>query len=463
MTNETTANVIRLFEEAVGHHQKDELDQAAPLYRAYLALVPDDAQAWTNFGALLRKRGQFQAAIAAHRRGLRHDPDHENAKNNLANALNEAGEYRAAIKLRKELLAKDPESLAALRNLAVPLRGEWRHEEVVELIDAAEARADLSDHGELILQRGLSNLMLGRYRAGFADFEHRYAGDEVQLPEDLPFPRWEGQPIDGKRLLILPEQGFGDAILMARFLPRLIGMGADVTMIVKPPLLRLFEGLPDTLGAHLKIVPHARKSDPFDYYTPNMSLPTLVGFSEDDPVPPPPKLSIPQESRDRARQLLAPFDEWFKIGVVWTGSLTYRANHRRSSGPEHFARLAEVPGVQLFSLYKGDAHQAFLESGMAGLIMDACGNDQDFADTAAIIDEMDLMITTDTAVVHVAGSLGKPIWNMLAHEGFWLYGTGDETPWYPNMRLFRQQSNGDWPEVFGRVEIALRSQLEKAP
>ena len=116
--------------------------------------------------------------------------------------------------------------------------------------------------------------------------------------------------------------------------------------------------------------------------------------------------------------------------------------------------------MQLFSLYKGDAHEDFQNSGMSGLILDACGHDRDFADTAALIEQMDLLITTDTAVVHVGASLGKPIWNLLTWEGFWLYGDGDTTPWYPSMRLFRQRANGEWPELFERVEAELRAHLD---
>ena len=243
---------------------------------------------------------------------------------------------------------------------------------------------------------------------------------------------------------------------MARFLPKLKAMGCEVTMVVKKPLLRLFQRL-EGLD---RIVQVARKSEPYDYYSPNMSLPHFVGMPDDVP-PPLPRLTIPDDSRTRAAKIVRPFEKHFKIGVVWTGSLSYRANHRRSTSPESFLGLAQVPGVQLFSLYKGDAHKEFLEGGMSGLILDACGRDRDFADTAALIDEMDLMITTDTAVVHVAGSLGKPIWNMLTWEGFWLYGSEDTSPWYPSMRLFRQKTSGDWPGVFAEVEEELRTLLAK--
>ena len=445
--------VKEAFALAVEKHRAEALDEAAPLYRLVLSHAPQNAVAWTNFGALLRKQKHFAEAIACHRRALEEDPGQKNARANLANALCDIGEAEEAARIREELVAEDPDNWDKIRDLAIAYRGCWRNQDAVDLIDRTEARLGPFDNGTL--QRSLAHLMLQNYAEGFRDFESRYSGDEVSLPQDSPWPRWEGQDIAGKRIMILPEQGFGDAILMARFLPGLKAMGAaEITMVVKKPLERLFR---DLEGVD-RMVSAARKSDPCDYYSPNMSLPHFVGMPGNVP-PPLPKLHIPEDSRARARKITAPHKDKFKIGIVWTGSLTYRANHRRSTTPESFLGLAGVPGVQLFSLYKGDAHKDFVESGMCGLIVDACGADRDFADSAAIIDEMDLLITTDTAVVHVAGSLGKPVWNMLTWEGFWLYGAGDTTPWYPSMRLFRQKTSGAWPPVFDEVEAALRAHL----
>lgn len=445
-----------LFDRAVSHHREGRLEEAAADYRALLAGSPRSATAWTNFGSLLRRQSHFLEAIAAHRKSLEIKPDNDSALLNLSNALCDAGFAEEAIGIRTELLAKDPDNLDRIRDLAVAYRGCWRNQDAVDLVDAAEQRLGKSE--PLRLQRSLAHLMLGNYAQGFADFEYRYSGDEVALPTNAPWPRWSGEDLKGKRLVILPEQGFGDAILMSRFLPRLREMGpAEVAMVTKPPLQRLFARL-DGVD---RLIPAARKSDKFDYYTPNMSLPHLIGLPDGAP-PPLPNLNIPADSRERAKAMVRPFGDRFKIGVVWTGSLTYRANHRRSTGPESFLGLATVPGVQLFSLYKGDAHKDFLAGGMAGLILDACGNDRDFADSAALIDEMDLLITTDTAVVHIAASLGKPVWNLLTWEGFWLYGSGETTPWYPSMRLFRQRANADWDELFTRVEAELRAHLELA-
>jgi tetratricopeptide (TPR) repeat protein len=442
-----------LFQRAVDLHREGKLDEAEPLYRNYLVLRPNDPRAWTNLGALLRGRGLHVPSVAAHRKALQIDPGLDSARNNLANALADNGNFDEAAPIRRAFHDAEPDNPIRLRDLCAALRGLDRHEEVIALVDAAEAR--LGAIGECLLQRSLSHLMLGNYRQGFADFEHRYEGDEVSLPENAPWPRWRGESLKGKHILVLPEQGFGDAVLMARFLPGLKARGARVSMVVKPPLRRLFsrlDGLDHMLDA-------ARTALKFDFYTPNMSLPHLVGLPDGKP-PPPPRLTIPEDSRVRARALTAGHRDTFRIGVVWTGSSTYRANNRRSATPESFLGLATVPGVQLFSLYKGDMHKDFLKSGMAGLILDACGNDRDFADTAAIIEKMDLLIATDTAAVHIAATLGRPVWNLLSREGFWLYGRGDTTPWYPSIRLFRQRTQGDWPELFARVEAALRAHLE---
>jgi tetratricopeptide (TPR) repeat protein len=442
-----------LMQTAVARHRDGKLDEAEQLYRKYLAISPNNAHAWSNMGALLRARGLYEPSIAAHRKALQVDPGQQAARINLANALADHGCFEEAEILRREFYEADPDNPIRLRDLCAALRGLGRHDAVIALVNATEAR--LGEVDECLVQRSLSHLMKGNYKQGFADFERRYAGDEVSLPGNAPWPRWQGESLENKKILITPEQGFGDAILMARFLPRLKALGAEVSMIVKPPLRRLFERL-EGLD---KMQDAARTTQSFDFYTANMSLPHHVGLPDGGP-PPLPCLHIPEDSRVRARALTAGFSKTFKIGVVWTGSTTYRNNNLRSTAPESFLGLATVPGVQLFSLYKGAAHDAFLNSGMAGLIVDACAADRDFADTAAVIEKMDLMITTDTAVVHIAASLGKPVWNLLSRTGYWLYGAGDTTPWYPSMRLFRQTTERDWAGLFDRVEAALRTHLE---
>jgi len=443
-----------LLQQAVQLHQDGDRAKAEILYRQCLQAAPHLAIVWSNYGALLREDKKFKASVANLRRALELDPTQNSIRSNLANALYSLGEFHEAIELREQLVTESPDNVEHIRMLAAALRGAWLNQEAIELVDDAEAR--LGPSSDFILQRGLAHLMLGHYRRGFKDFETRFDGPEISLPEDVLWPRWNGEPLEGKKIVVFPEQGFGDFILASRFLPALKAMGPQICLLVKKPLLRLVGKVQGVDELRDTIV----KSEQFDYYTPALSLPYFTGLTHDN-IPPPPQLTIPDDCRAKACRTVAPYKNRFRIGVVWTGSQTYLTNHRRSTKPESFLGLARIPGVQLFSLYKGEAHADYLNSGVASLIADACGDDRDFADTAAIIDEMDLMITTDTAVVHIAASLGKPVWNLLSYEGFWLYGAEDTTPWYPSMRLFRQTSVGGWDELFERVETELRRYLDE--
>lgn len=431
-----------------------DLDGAQAAFARVLSRDPANWSAWSNLGIVLKRMGRAGPSVAALRRAQSLAPDDRRVASNLASALLQAGEAEEACSIRRRLWETGRGESRDLRNYALALRKCWRNEDAIRLVDAAERAHGTDALGEARLQRALAHLVLGDYARGFADFESRYLGGEVALPENAPWPRWAGEDVAGRRIVVLPEQGFGDALLFARFLPALKAMGATVTHVLRPPLARL---LAEADGID-HVAPHASVRDSFDFYTPNASLPHLVGLPPDGP-PPPPRLVIPDDSRARARALVAPFDGAFRIGMVWTGASRYAGNARRSTTPDRFLPLAEVPGVQLFSLHKGEGHAALRETGMEGLIVDACADDRDLADAAAVIDEMDLMITTDTAVVHVAASLGKPVWNLLDHEGYWLYGTGDTTPWYPSMRLYRQPAPGDWESVFARVTADLRRLL----
>jgi hypothetical protein len=446
---QTATSERALMERAIAHQNAGRYAEAEPLYRAILAQRPLSSAAWSNLGVILRSTARYDASVRAHRRAyaLARTPT---IVNNFANALHDSGRFAEALPLRRALYERSERSVVRLRDYCATLRCLGRHEEAIALLDRAEAEGWLE--GEPVLQRSFSHLTLGHYEQGFRDFEARFHGNEVRLPE-IGLPRWMGEPIEGRRLLVTPEQGFGDAVMVARFLPRLKAVtGAHVTLWAKKPLRRLFEGVE---GAD-RVVSSTAEAGDCALYTPNMSVPMLVGLEGGTP-PPPARLSIPDDSRARARARVGPFEGMLKVGIVWTGSLSYRANHRRAAGLERFLPLAEIPGVQLFSLYKGDAHDTLAASGELGTIVDACGDDRDFADAAGIMDALDLMVTTDTAVVHVAASLGKPVWNLLAYEGFWLYGLGERTPWYPSMRLFRQPEPGDWDSVFAAVGRELRA------
>lgn len=442
------AGAANLRARAVAAHRAGRLDEAFPLYREHLRQTPSDAHAWTNLGALLRKRGQHDAAALCQRRAHALAPDDAAILGNLGNALHDSDALDEALEVRRALVAARPGAAEAHAMLSATLRGLGRAREAVAAADAG-LRVAPGD-GELRVQRALSLLAAHDWRAGFEAFGARWETGEL-MRAACPVPEWQGEDPAGKRILVLPEQGFGDALLMTRFLPELAARGAEVLLAAKPALMRLFDGLP---GVSRLMTTGAAWPDA-DFSAHMMDLPRWLGMPDDGPPPSPP-LTVPDRSRARAARLTAPFAGRLRVGVCWSGSVTYRANFKRSFGPERFLPLAGIPDVQLFSLYKGPLLEAFRADPASALIVDASGADRDFADAAATILEMDLVITMDTAVAHLAGALGKPVWNLLAYAPFWLYGpSGAGTPWHPSMRLIRQARPGDWDGVFAEVAAGL--------
>ncbi|MEM9047542.1 MAG: tetratricopeptide repeat-containing glycosyltransferase family protein [Pseudomonadota bacterium] len=439
-----------LRQQAIDAHQNGDLDRALGLYRMFLANRPEDAAIWSNLGALHRKKKAFPAAVACQRRAVELSPDSSDFLNNLGNALYDNGDLAESLVTRQRVLQLRPGQPEPLQYVATALRGLNRHAEAVAVCN--EGLTLDPTHNELRIQKAMALLALGEYATGFDLFEARWSGDEVSKPK-LKEPEWQGEPIDGKTLLVMPEQGFGDTVLMARLLPALKERyGARIVLACKAPLMRLFADL-DGVDILAEI---GTKKPPVDSWVSMMSLPRFVPLTREQ-IPPPARLSVPEAAKTRAEKLLAPHRGRLKIGVLWSGSVTYRANHKRSFPMDRFYQLAAVPGVSLFSLYKGPLHEAFLGSGLASVVVDAAGSERDFADTAALVQGLDLVVTMDSAVAHVSGSLGAPVWNLLHFSAYWLYAPWPDTsPWYPSMRLVRQPKPDDWDSVFDVVERDIR-------
>ena len=452
-TTETTSGGLTLRElraQAIAEHQAGNLDAAKPAYRRCLLHNPADAAVWSNLGALHRREKDYDTAVACQRRAIEIAPDSIDYLVNLGNALYDAEVLEESVEVRKRAARLRPEDPVLWQYVAMSLRGLNRYREAIDV--CVRGLALDPHHVELRIQKSLAELALGDYPTGFTSFEARWDGDEISKPT-LSEPEWDGSDPAGKRLMVVPEQGFGDTILMARLLPALKARGAWVCLACKPALARLFEGLPGL--DHLGMIGGPKPG--LDAWVSMMSLPRHLGTTLDT-VPEPARLSVPDAARRRAAAIVAPFRNRFRIGVLWSGSVSYRANHKRSFGQQRFLQLAQIPGVQLFSLYKGPLLNEFRKSGLASLVVDAAGNDQDFADTAALIEELDLVVSMDSAVVHLAGSLGAPVWNLLHFAPYWLYGSSEtRTPWYPTMRLVRQPSPGDWDSVFDQIEADIRA------
>ena len=442
-------DLAALRQTACNLHQDGKQAEALAGYQRYLSRRPRDARIWSNLGALLRSMSQHEDAARAHARAYALDPELPGVRNNYANVLSDIGRYDEAIALRHAILATDPAEANQKPLIGRALRGQGRYADAIDYLQ--EALGAHPEDAELRLQLAFAQLGAGEYAAGFESYRARWDTDEMK-PVDLPLPRWAGEDLSGKRVLVSPEQGFGDAVLVLRFLPLLKAQAATVFCLTEKPMTRLFDGLSgaDWTG------PTLSKETTLDTYLTLMDLPRL-GLTDRGNIPPPTKLTVPEDSRARAQAIVAPFAKAFRVGVVWSGSATYKGNAFRSFTHREFLPLTETSDVQLFSLYKGRFLEAFRNDGSAAFIVDAASSDRDFGDCAALMQEMDLIITSDTATAHIAGSLGLSTWVVLHWDPFWVYThAGETTPWYPSMRLFRQDAPLDWQSAFRKVGEAFK-------
>lgn len=441
-----------LKRRAIDAHRAGDLKRAQQLYAAHLTTQPNDAGALSNLGVLNRSIGRHSVALELQRKAHHLNPNDTGIQTNFANILSDLGEYNASIALRNGLLAEKQDHLDHIAMVGRCHRGKGDYDAAIaHLKDALKKHPD---DPELNMQFAFACLGAGDHVTGFEAYRARWVAGEL-TPRNLDILEWSGQPLDGKTVVVLPEQGFGDAVFYMRFLPILKDLGATVRVCAEAPVLPLVAELEDAD----EVVLFERENIIGDYWVNLIDL-ALYHFRSSDHWPDPTRLTVPDTSHQRARERVAPFDEFFRIGVVWSGSETYKGNAFRSFQPVEFTTLAALPNVQLFSVYKGKGMRTFEGAGLSGLIVDAASDDRHFGDCAATMMQMDLVITSDTATAHIAGSLGVPTWVLLHWDPFWVWRhSGEATDWYPSVRLFRQDQPRDWAGVFEKVRTALTTEL----
>lgn len=434
------------------------LPEAETAYRRALALQPDYVEAHNNLGAVLKEMQRFPEAEAVCRRALALRPDFAEAHNNLGLALKEMHRFPEAEGAYGQALAIDPGYAQAHNNLGILLQDLQRFPEA----EAAYGRALASDpgHADASFNLGLLFLRTGRLAEGWPLYEFRYHGNrtEQRIPlPDLPCPQWQGESLAGKSLLVWPEQGFGDGIQFVRYLSRLKAAGASrVTLVCKPPLQALFQGLE---GADGVLTPdEARQAPAHDFWTFLLSMPLHLGTTLDSIPAAIPYLQAPPE-RLAAWQGRLPAGK-LRIGLVWKGSTAHRNDrHRSLPNLAALAPLWKIPGAVFVSLQKGQGEEEAATPPPGQPITHLGSDIADFADSAAIVAQLDLVITVDTAIAHLAGALGIPCWVLLPKMGAdwrWLDDRAD-SPWYPgSLHLFRQQAPADWSATILEVAEALR-------
>ena len=442
------------FQEAVDLQKAGKFSEALQSYDQAIALSPGNANAFNNRGNVLQALNRFEEALASYEAAIALKPDHANAFNNRGNALQALKRFDEARASFEKATALRPDDAEILRNQGVVLFELKRFEEALASYDKAIALRP--NYAEALKNRGLLRLLLGRYDSGWPDYEWRWKAEDCQTqPPPIAAPPWQGEEIAGRSIAVYVEQGFGDIIQFARYLPLLARRKAKVTLIVTEKLHRLLS----TLEGELEITASIKAARTFDFQCALMSLPLHFGTTLS---------SIPsQVPYLRAEPKL--IESWtdriasagLQIGIVWQGNPIGRADWGRSFPLSELFPLARIAGVRLISLQKHHGLDQ-LRNIPQDVAIQILGEDFDagsdaFVDSAALMARLDLVITPDTSVAHLAGALGCPVWIALKHlpDARWLLDRED-SPWYPSARLFRQEREGDWTGVFSRMERELQ-------
>lgn len=421
---------------------------AEAFFRRGLVLDPGSAALNCDLGACLAEQDQHEAAAAVCRRALRCAPALARAWLNAGRAAIGRGWHRQAVRLDQRCIALNPGFADAYSNLCVALtfRGEGGRGAAVAT-RAVTLEPGVAKHR---YNRSMALLKAGRFAEGWPEYEARRLIPRLGLRAPAPNDRsWNGEPLDGRTILLREEQGFGDTIQFIRFAERLKEMGASTIVSCRPSLHRLVAGC---RGVDRVIAPDAEADLAFDHTAYLLSLPRWLVRSIADIPARTPYLSVAPELAAvwRSRVERAP---GVRVGVVWAGNPNLgntsrsSANRRRNIAPERLEPLFAVPGISWFSLQKDRADAP----GHLPLI-DLMDEVRDFADTAALVQSLDLIIGVDTAVLHLAGALGRPSWMLSRFDNCWRWLSGrDDSPWYPTLRLFRQEKPMDWEPVVARV------------
>jgi tetratricopeptide (TPR) repeat protein len=459
----------RQFEQAIAH------------FEHALALRPDYAEVHNNLGNVYQEQGKLEEAIACYRTALSIRPDFSEIHSNLGNMLQFIGEFEEAFDHFQQAIAAQPDNAGAYNNLGIALRN---HGQIEASFAAYERAIELNpEFVEAHWNKALTQLLNGELHQGFAGYESRFQWSRFQQQtpaRSYPQPRWDGSPLNGKTIFLYAEQGMGDTIQFVRYATLVAQRGGIVIIESQPALVDLVQTVPGVQ----QVLPYGSSPPAFDVHAPLMSLPYILGTTvetipvqisylggkgaieenqghgdaemrgpfktQNSKLSPVRALRVENKIQDSSHPSL------FKIGVVWTGNPENPYNRARTCPLELLLSLANLPDVCLYSLQK-DLSPADLKQLQAHPeVQDLRGDLTSFVATAEIIGELDLMISVDTAVAHLAGALGKAVWLLLPFtpDWRWLLERAD-SPWYPTMRLFRQSSFGDWNGVMEQVREAL--------
>ena len=436
--------VETLQQQALLLQKEGELDLAVSVYQRILDLGGDSAEIRFNVGAARLKQIRPSEALEHFKAGLRINPDEERLHLGMANAYKLLGNLEATETHLEKELEVCPESIQAAVNLGWLLEEQNRVPEA--LVQYRKAMYYNVNDPVLRWNHGLACLRLGDYSRGWRDYEYRWEAREKQNPPSYGTPQWRGEPLSGRRLLLHSEQAFGDCIMFARFALRLARANESVSLQCQPQLKRLFSaqtGFREVLGINENAPEH-------DSHASLMSLPYLMRLSRETDIS-----SQPYLKRDVQSFELLPSQidsETKQVAITWASAPNSEITEKKSIPYKEFQQLFKIPGCQFYSVQINAGTTAIADINRQANVSDLSSSIIDFRDTADYIGQMDLVISVDTATAHLAGAMGIPTWVLLPYSADWRWRMHrTDSPWYPTMRLFRQQRPGDWRHVLEEV------------
>jgi tetratricopeptide (TPR) repeat protein len=438
-------------------YQAERHDIAIKLIRQAIGINGSVASYHSNLGNALKDSGQLDEAIAAFRTAIKLKPDFANAHYNLGNALKDLGRLDEAIAACNTAIEINPSFAEAYCILGVALQEQGRFDEALA---AYTTTLDLKpSFAEAHNNLGMLLLMKGHFEAGWREYEWRWQTKKsLSAKRTFRQPLWQGEDLSGKTILLHGEQGLGDVLQFIRYAPLVTARGGQMIIEAYAPLTRLLQ----TLAGAPQIVTPGAPLPRFDCHLPLMSLPHVMGTAIGTKPDAIPYLHATNTDKSIWRQKLSRLTKR-KVGLVWSGNPRphdQRANvidSRRSLKLSYLAPVLVTPGIDFISLQIGDAAAQIEELAPALRPLNPSADITDFADTAGLIANLDLVISVDTSTAHLAGALGKPVWILSRFDGCWRWLLDrEDSPWYPTARLFRQTTPGDWESVVDRVATSLR-------
>lgn len=442
-----------LIAEALRHHAAGRLHEAEGLYRRVLAADPRHADALHLLGLVAHQVGQSEGAVQLISEAIRYGGDVPVYHNNLGEAYRTLGRFADATACYRRAIALDGRFAEAHNNLGTVYQNQGLIDDALACYDAAIALEP--DYVNAHYNRARARLTASDFARGWEEYEWRWRRPEFgRLP--LAEPQWDGTPLAGRTLLVRWEQGLGDTLQFVRYLKVLENAGQRVIAMVQPALVGLLAE-----SGFQNLLPPGAPLPPFDVHAMLMSLPHLLGTTLETIPATVPYLWVPATETQRWKHELRTADH-FNVGIAWQGNPQNPNDRFRSIPLDCFTPLAGISGIRLFSLQVGPGREQLAVTPLAATT-DLADRIADFRDTAAIATALDLIVTCDSAVAHLAGALGVDAWVALpvSADFRWLQNRSD-SPWYPTMRLFRQRALGDWSSVFTEIAAALVERMKLA-